>query len=428
MITIVLFSVFFVTLLMGVPIAFSVGFAAITALYLTGIPLFVAFQRMFGGVDSFTLLAIPFFIFMGNVMEKGGIARRIVAFANILVGQLRGGLAAVNVLASMFFAGISGSAVADTSSIGSMLIPMMNEEGYERNFTVAITCTSSTIGLIIPPSNTMILYSFVAGGVSIAQLFAAGIVPGVLVGLSLMAVGFIVSVKRGYPRHPRPSLTEIKRTIRETSLSLFIVVVIVGGILGGVFTATEAAVFGVVYCLIITMLIYRELKPVDLPEVMRKTIYTTVVVVFLIATSTAFSYVMAVERIPQVLARLLLSITESRIVLLLLINIMLLLVGMVMDMSPAILIFTPILLPIVTQLGMSPVHFGIMMLVNLCVGLCTPPVGTVLFVGMSMGGTNISQLIRPLLMFLTPMLVVLLLVTYVEPITMMIPNMLFGIR
>lgn len=428
MVTIVLFAVFFVTLLMGLPIAFCVGLAAISALSLTGIPLFVAFQRMFGGVDSFTLLAIPFFIFMGNIMEKGGIARRIVAFANILVGQIRGGLAAVNVLASMFFAGISGSAVADTSSIGSMLIPMMNEEGYDRNFTVAITCTSSTIGLIIPPSNTMILYSFVAGGVSIAQLFAAGILPGILVGLSLMLVGFVVSVRRGYPRHPRPSLAAIKKTIRETALSLFIVVLIVGGILGGVFTATEAAVFGVVYCLVITMLVYRELKPVDLPDVMRKTIYTTVIVLFLIATSTAFSYVMAVERIPQILARTLLSITENRIVLLLLINIMLLLVGMVMDMSPAILIFTPILLPIVTQLGMSPVHFGIMLLVNLCVGLCTPPVGTVLFVGMSMGRTNISQLIRPLLMFLIPMVVVLLLVTYIEPITMIIPNMLFGIR
>ena len=246
--------------------------------------------------------------------------------------------------------------------------------------------------------------------------------------MSLMLVGFVVSVRRGYPRHPRPSLAAIKKTVRETALSLFIVVLIVGGILGGVFTATEAAVFGLVYCLVITMLIYREFKPKDLPEVMRRTIYTTVIVLLLIATSTAFSYVMAVERIPQVLARALLSITESRIILLLLINILLLVVGMVMDMSAAILIFTPILLPIVTTLGMSPVHFGIMMLVNLCVGLCTLPVGTVLFVGMSMGHTNITQLIRPLLMFLAPMIVVLLLVTYVEPITMIIPNMLFGVR
>lgn len=426
MTTFILFSIFFLTILMGIPIAFAVGLAALGAVIYANIPVFVVFQRMFGGVDSFSLLAIPFFIFMGNIMDKGGIARRIVGFANIIIGQIRGGLAAVNVLASMFFAGISGSAVADTSSIGAMLIPMMNEEGYERNFTVAVTVTSSTIGLIIPPSNTMILYSFVAGGVSIAELFAAGYIPGILVGIGLMIVGFIFSVKRGYPRHPRPSMQEIIKTVREALLSLVIVLVIVGGILGGIFTATEAAVFGVVYALFLTIFIYKEMTWKDLPQVMLRTVQTTAIVIFLIATSTAFSYVMAAEQVPQTVSKFLLSITSNKYALLFIINIMLLLVGMVMDMSPAILIFTPILLPIVTDLGMSSVQFGIMILVNLCIGCVTPPVGGVLFVGLSLGETTIPKVLKPLLMFILPMLVVLFMVTYIEPITMTLPKLLYG--
>ena len=421
----VLMGIFFVTLIMGIPVAFAVGLAALGAVIYADIPVFVVFQRMFGGVDSFSLLAIPFFVFMGNIMDTGGIARRIVGFANILIGQIRGGLAAVNVLASMFFAGISGSAVSDTSSIGSMLIPMMNESGYERNFTVAVTVTSSTIGLIIPPSNTMILYSFVAGGVSIAGLFAAGVIPGILVGIGLMIVAFIISVRRGYPRHPRPSLKEIVKTVREALLSLVIVLVIVVGILGGVFTATEAAVFGVVYALFITIFVYKELTLKDLPKVMLRTVQTTAIVIFLIATSTAFSYVMAAERVPQTVSAYLMSITSNKYVLLFIINIMLLLVGMVMDMSPAILIFTPILLPIVTNLGMSSIQFGIMMLVNLCIGCVTPPVGGVLFVGLSLGQTTIPRVIKPLLLFIVPMVAVLMLVTYIEPITMLLPNLLF---
>jgi tripartite ATP-independent transporter DctM subunit len=363
---------------------------------------------------------------MGNIMDTGGIARRIVGFANIIIGQIRGGLSAVNVLASMFFAGISGSAVADTSSIGAMLIPMMNEAGYEKNFSVAVTVTSSTIGLIIPPSNAMILYSFVAGGVSIAGLFAAGVLPGVLVGIGMIIVGYIISVRRGYPRHPRPTLKEALRIVREALLSLVIVLVIVVGILGGVFTATEAAVFGAVYALFLTIFIYKELTWKDLPKVMLRTVQTTAIVIFLIATSTAFSYVMAAERVPQTVSAFLMSLTSNKYVLLFIINVMLLLVGMVMDMSPAILIFTPILLPIVTNLGMSSVQFGIMMLVNLCIGCVTPPVGGVLFVGLSIGQTTIPRVLKPLILFIIPMLVVLMMVTYVEPITMVLPRMLFG--
>ncbi len=426
MTTFILFGVFFVTIVMGIPIAVAVGISSLAAVIYADIPVFVVFQRMFGGVDSFSLLAIPFFVFMGHVMDTGGIARRIVGFANILVGRVRGGLAMVNVVDSMFFGGISGSAVADTTSIGAMLIPMMIESGYERNFTVAITITSSTMGLIIPPSNAMILYSFVAGGISIAGLFAAGVIPGILVGVGLGIVVYIVSVRRNYPRHPTPSMKEALIIVREAGLSLILAVVIVGGILGGVFTATEAAVFGVVYAIFLTMFVYKEMTWRDLPAVMLRTIETTAIVIFLIGTSTAFSYVMAAEQVPKALASFLLSLSSNKYVLLFIINILLLLVGMVMDMSPAILIFTPILLPIVTDLGMSPIQFGIMLIVNLCIGCVTPPVGGVLFVGLSLGKTTIPKLLKPLLMFILPMVVVLLLVTYFEPTTLLLPKLLYG--
>src|SRR5665648_73426 len=425
MISPLLIGVFFLLLILGIPVAFSLGIATLFAISLTDIPIIIVFQRMFAGINSFVLICIPFFILMGNIMEKGGITRRIVNFSNLIIGRIKGGLAAVNVLASMFFGGISGSAVADTSSIGAMLIPMMNEEGYDRSFSVAITCTSSTIGLIIPPSNSMILYSFVAGGVSVAKLFAAGIIPGILVGVGLIIVGYIISVKQNYPSHPLPTFKEAIKIIREALLSLFLVVIIVGGILGGVFTATEAAVFGAMYAFIITFFVYKELNLRDLPEIFLKTVYTTIVM-FLIATSTTFAYVLAIEEIPRLVASFLLSITTNKYILLFIINIVLLIVGMFMDMSPAILIFTPLLLPIATDLGLSPIHFGIIMLVNLCVGLCTPPVGTVLFVGLGIANIKMTQIIKPLLLFLIPMIIVLLLVTYIEPITMFIPNIVFG--
>jgi len=417
--------VFFLLLILGIPVAFALGIATCFAIYLMDIPMIIIFQRMFSGVNSFILICIPFFILMGNIMEKGGIARRIVNFSNLIVGRITGGLAAVNVLASMFFGGISGSAVADTSSIGSMLMPMMNEEGYDRGFSAAITCTSSTIGLIIPPSNTMILYSFVAGGVSIAELFSAGIIPGILIGIGLMIVGYIISVKRHYPSHPIPFLKEAIKIIQEALLSLFLVVIIVGGILGGIFTATEAAVFGAVYAFVITFFVYRELNFKDLPEVFLKTIYTTAIVMFLIATSTAFAYVLAIEQIPSLIADFLLSITVNKYILLLIINFILLIVGTFMDSSPAILIFTPIFLPIAVNMGLSPIHFGLIMIINLTIGLVTPPVGTVLFVGLGIANIRMDQIIKPLLLFLIPMIILLLLVTYIEPITMFLPNILF---
>jgi len=425
MIIFILFAVFIILLVSGMPVAFCLLLSAICSALYAEIPLSIIFQRLFAGIDNFVLLAIPFFIFMGNIMEQGGIARRVVNFANIIIGRIKGGLAGVNVLASMFFAGISGSAVADTSSIGSMLIPMMNEEGYDKNFSAAITATSSTIGLIIPPSNAMIVYSFAAGGISVARLFAAGIIPGILVGIGLMVVGYIISVKENYPSHPTPSIKEAIKIIKETSLSLVLVVIIVGGILGGVFTATEAAVFGVVYSFIITFFIYKEIKLKDIPYIIKKTIKTSAVVLVLIATSTAFSYILSYEEIPKLVCNILLNISENKIVILIIINLVLLFVGTFMDMSPAILIFTPIFLPVVKELGVDPIQFGIIMLVNLCVGLNTPPVGTVLYVAMGIADTTMDKLIKHLVYFIIPMIIILLLVTYWPIISMFIPSLLF---
>lgn len=426
MVSLLFIGVFFVLLIIGLPVAFSLGVSTILAIYLLKIPMIIIFQRMFSGVNSFALLCVPFFILMGNIMGKGGIARRIVIFSNLIVGRLKGGLAAVNVLASMLFGGISGSAVADTSSIGAMLIPMMYEEGYDRDFTVAITCTSSLISLIIPPSNTMILYSFVAGGVSIAKLFAAGIIPGILMGLSLMIVGYIISVKRNYPTHPAPSFKESIKIIKEALLSLFLVVIIVAGVLFGVFTATEASVFGVVYAFFIAFFVYKEIDLKDLPEILIDTVYTTVIVMFLIATSTAFSYVLAIEQIPKLIADYLLSITENRIIILLIINLVLLVVGTFMDSSPGVLIFTPIFLPIAVQLGLSPIQFGVMIILNLTIGLVTPPVGTVLFVGLAIGNISMHKVFKAMLLFIMPLVIVLLLVTYFKPVSMFLPDMIFG--
>jgi tripartite ATP-independent transporter DctM subunit len=425
MISFILFAVFIVLLISGMPVAFCLLLSAIFAALYAEIPLSILFQRMFAGIDSFTLLAIPFFIFMGNIMEQGGIANRIVKFANIIIGRIKGGLAGVNVLASMFFAGISGSAVADTSSIGSMLIPMMNEEGYDRNFSAAITATSSTIGLIIPPSNTMILYSFAAGGISVAKLFAAGLVPGVIVGAGLIIVGYIISVKENYPSHPLPNLKERILIVKEALLSLVIIFIILGGILFGIFTATEAAVFGVVYAFIISFFVYREIELKNIPNILTKTIRTSAIVLILISASTAFSYILAYENIPEFICNILLNISQDKIVILIIINIVLLFVGTFMDMSPAILIFTPIFLPVVKELGMNPIQFGIIILVNLCIGLNTPPVGTVLYVAMGIANTTMDKMLKYLLYFIIPMMIVLLLVTYVPIISMFIPSLLF---
>lgn len=415
---------FLVFMFLSVPISVSLALSASLAVYLLDFPLVVVTQRIFNGIDSFPLLAIPFFILTGLVLGTGTTAKRLVSLSNVIVGRMRGGLAMVNIVASMFFAGISGSAVADTSSIGSLLIPIMKEKGYDEDFTVAVTVTSSTIGLIIPPSNSMIVYSMVAGGISIGSLFLAGVIPGILVGISLMIVSYIISVRRDYPKEDPISSSEAWEIIKEAFPALLTVIIILGGIIGGMFTATEAAVVATAYSIVLAVFVYREVGFRELADIFYQCTCTTAIVMLLLGASTAFAWVMAFEGIPTRIASAILGITDNPYILLLLINILLLFVGLFMDLTPAMLIFTPILLPIATSIGLSPIHFGIIMLINLCIGLCTPPVGAVLFVGCAIARVPMTSIIRPLVLLLLPMVAVLLLVTYVPAISMFLPGLL----
>jgi tripartite ATP-independent transporter DctM subunit len=420
----VLVVVFGVLLLMGVPIAFSIGIAAICTMLVSMDPLpalTTVAQRMATGLDSFALLAIPFFILAGQLMNRGGIARRLIDFAKSLVGTLPGALAHVNIVAAMFFGAISGSAVASASAVGGIMVPRMDEEGYDRAYGAAVNITSATTGLIIPPSNILIVYSLASGGVSIAALFLAGYLPGIVVGLSLMIVAGVIAHRRKYPRADRVRLSVAFRRFLDALPSLFLLIVVIGGIVAGIFTATEASAVAVAYSFVLA-LIYREISPKDLPSILLDTVSTTAIVMLLIGTSMALSWVMSYENIPQNVATTLVSLSDSPIVILLIINLVLLCVGTFMDMTPAVLIFTPIFLPIVIEMGMDPVHFGIVMVLNLCVGLCTPPVGSVLFVGCGIAGVPITQVIRPLLPFFAAMIIALLIVTFVPDLSLWLPR------
>lgn len=358
-------------------------------------------------------------------MGQGGIARRLIDFAKVLVGMFPGGLAYVNVLACMFFGAISGSSVAATSAIGGFMIPIMNKEGYDKNFNAALTVTSSTTGLLIPPSNILIVYSLASGGVSIAALFIAGYLPGIIVGLGLIVVAAIISVMKKYPVGARSNFIEGVKKLLDAIPSLLLIIIVIGGIIAGIFTATEASAVAVIYSLILSVFIYREVKLKDLPAILLKTVETTSIVMLLIGTSTAMSWILSYENIPQTISATLIGLTESKILIFLIINLILLIVGTFMDMTPAVLIFTPIFLPIAVQLGMDPIHFGIMMVLNLCIGLCTPPVGSVLFVGCSIAQTTITKIIKPLLPLYVAMMVALLLVTYIPELSLFLPR-LFG--
>lgn len=419
---------FVVCLALSVPIAISIGIATILTMLFTipaGPAVTTVAQRMATGIDSFVLLAIPFFILSGQLMAHGGIARRLIDFAKVLVGGFRGGLAFINILACMFFGAISGSAVAATSAIGGFMIPAMNREGYEKSFNVSVTMTGSITGLLIPPSNVLIVYSLASGGVSIAALFVAGYLPGILVGLGLMFVCGAIASRRGYPVVERPRLVEGLGIFLRAIPSLFLVVIVMGGIIAGIFTATEASAIAVLYSLLLAMGVYREVRVHQLPEIILKTVETTAIVMLLIGTSTAMSWILSYENIPQNLAAGILSLTDSKIVILLLLNVVLLLVGTFMDMTPAVLIFTPIFLPIAVQLGITPLHFGIVMVLNLCIGLCTPPVGSILFVGCGIGKTTIAETARTLVPFYVVMVLSLLLITYIPWISEVLPKV-FG--
>ncbi len=423
----ILVLTFILLIAIGVPIAWSIGISSICTM-LVSIPTLPALttvaQRMATGLDSFSLLAIPFFVLAGQIMNRGGIARRLVAFAKSLVGALPGGLAHVNIIAAMLFGAISGSSVAAVSALGTMLGGEMEKAGYSKEFGVAVNVTSGTTGLIIPPSNILIVYSLASGGVSIAALFLAGYIPGLLTGLMLMITAAIWSKYRNFPAGERTEFRTIIKTFVDAFPSLLLLIVVIGGIVAGIFTATEASAVAVLYCLILTF-IYREIGMSDLPEIFLGAVATTAIVMLLIGTSMSMSWIMAYENIPQNITEFMLSISDNKIVILFIINLLLLFVGIFMDMTPAVLIFTPIFLPVVTNLGMDPTHFGIIMVLNLCIGLCTPPVGSVLFVGVGVAETTIQKVIRPLLPLFIAMIVSLMLVTYIPELTLWLPR-LFG--
>lgn len=424
---VVLLLVFAVLLAAGVPIAFTLGLAAFAALAVSldpGSASTVLAQRLATGLDSFALLAIPFFILSGNLMNRGGIAARLVDLAKVVVGRLPGGLAYVNVLANMLFGAVSGSAAASAAANGGFMAPLMKREGYDRDFGAAVNISSAVTGLLIPPSNVMVVYSLASGGVSIAALFVAGYVPGILLGLVLMVVGGVIAQRRGYPVGERIGAAQAWRILRAAIPCLTLVFVVMGGIILGWFTPTEASAVAVLYTFILAVLVYREVKWRDLPRLVTDAAATTAVVLLLIGASMGLSWVMSSANLPQAVTSLLLGLTEDKLLLLLLINVLLLLVGTFMDMTPAVLIFTPILLPVVQKFGMDPIHFGLMMIFNLCIGLCTPPVGSVLFVGCSVARTTLRNVLRPLLPFFAALVIVLLLVTYVPVLSLWLPSVL----
>lgn len=422
---IVLVVSFLILLSLGVPISFSIGTASLLTMLISinSLPAVTTVsQRMATGIDSFALLAIPFFILAGQIMNCGGIARRLIDFAKVLVGKLPGGLAFVNIMAAMLFGAISGSAVAAASAIGGFMHPVMKKEGYNESFSAAVNITSATTGLIIPPSNILIVYSLASGGVSIAALFIAGYVPGIILGVSLMVVAGVYAVKNKYKVEFHITFGEAIKKFLEAVPSLLLIIIVIGGIVAGYFTATEASAIAVFYSLILSVFFYKEVKLKDIPNILLQSATTTAIVMLLIGTSMAMSWVMAYENIPQNVAEALVTISDNKIVILLIINLLLLIVGTFMDMTPAVLIFTPIFLPVAVQLGIDPIHFGIIMVMNLSIGLCTPPVGSVLFVGCSVAGLPITKVIRPLIPFFIAMIITLLVVTYVPELSLWVPR------
>jgi tripartite ATP-independent transporter DctM subunit len=422
--SVVLIVAFFAFVLIGAPIAYAMGMAALFGAFWIGIPYEAVMIKVTDGVAKFSLLAIPFFVLAGAIMAEGGMARRLVAFANVLVGFVRGGLALVNIVASTFFAGISGSSVADTSSIGSVLIPQMVKEGYPRLFAVNVTISGSLQAILIPPSHNMVIYSMAAGGgISVASLFLGGVLPGLLLGLSLAIYVLIVSYKNNYPKGKPVPLREAAKITLEALWGLGTMIIILGGILSGVFTATESAAVACLYSFLVTMLVYRDYKWSDLPLLLHRVVKTVAMVMILIAFASAFGYIVALMQLPARATEFFLTLSNNKYVILLLINILLLILGCLMDMAPLILICTPILLPVIMKLGVDPVHFGIIMIVNLGIGLLTPPVGSVLFVGCAIGNVTIEQVTKTIWPFYIVMFVVLMLVTYVPAITMWLPRL-----
>jgi tripartite ATP-independent transporter DctM subunit len=421
----VLMGSFALLMLIGMPVAYALGLASLAGALWIDLPLDALMIQLSSGVNKFSLLAIPFFVLAGALMAEGGMSRRLVAFASVLVGFVRGGLSLVNILASTFFGGISGSAVADTASIGSVLIPEMERKGYPRDFATAVTVSGSVQAILIPPSHNMVIYAMAAGGsVSVAALFLAGLVPGLLLGAMLAAYCLYVARKRNFPKGEVIPLKQALKICVEAMWGLMTMVIILGGIMTGVFTANESASIAVIWAFFVTMFIYRDYKWRDLPKLVHRTVKTVTVVMILIGFAATFGYVMTLMQIPLKITTLFTSLSNNPYVILLFINIMLLILGTLMDMAPLILILTPILLPVVKTLGVDPVHFGIIIMVNLGIGLLTPPVGSVLFVGSAVGKLKIEALVKAMYPFFGVLLVLLALVTYVPALTLWLPRMM----
>lgn len=419
----IMFIIFLVLLLMGVPIAFSLGLSSLFYLFTNGIPLTVIAQKFYAGMDSFTLLCIPGFMLAGALMNGGGITRRILDFCNSFLGHFRGSLALVNIVASMVFAGISGTAIADVCSLGSMLIPAMVEDGYDDDFSVAVTAASSVVGPIIPPSVPMVIAGSCVS-ISVGKMFQAGIIPGILLGLALCIPTYIISVKRNYPRHERASWKMRLETTKDAIWAMLMPVILLGGILSGVFTPTEASIVTCAYALIVGVFVYKEIKITDVPRIVWENIRACTSIIVLIGLANVFAYILTAERIPQMVANGILSITDNRIAVILLINVVLLFVGMFMESLAAILITFPVLLPVATAIGMEPVHFALMAILNLMLGLTTPPVGMCVCTGAQIGKISAFKAFKATIPFLATSLVVLMLVSFVPQLTLWIPSIL----
>jgi tripartite ATP-independent transporter DctM subunit len=422
---VVLLGSFAILMLLGMPVAFALGLAALVGAWWIELPLDGVMIQIASGVNKFSLLAIPCFVLAGAIMAEGGMARRLVAFAGVLVGFMRGGLSLVNILASTFFGAISGSSVADTASIGSVLIPEMERNGYPRSFSTAVTVSGSVQAILIPPSHNAVIYSMAAGGsVSIAALFIAGVLPGLLLGGSLCAYCLYVARKRNFPKGRAIALREALHICGDAMWGLMTMFIILGGILSGVFTATESASIAVLWAFFVTMFIYRDYKWSDLPKLMHRTVKTVCIVMILIGFAASFGYIMTLMQIPLKITAAMTALSDNRYVILALINVMLLVLGTLMDMAPLILILTPILLPVVKTIGIDPVHFGMIMMVNLGIGLITPPVGAVLFVGAAVAKLRIGQVVQSMWPFFIILFSILLLVTYVPAISLWLPRIL----
>lgn len=422
--TIVLFIVFLVLLLLGFPIAFALGISSFVFILFSDLPLMVIPQKMYAGIDVFVLLSIPGFILAGNLMNSSGITSRIIDFCNALLGHVRGGLGLANVGASMLFGGISGTAIADTASIGSVMIPAMEKEGYDPDFACAVTATSSTIGPIIPPSLPMIIAATLTG-LSVGKLFVAGIIPGLLMGIGLMLMTYLISVKRKYPKSKRVSFLTMAKSFYQAFWALMMTLLILFGIIGGVFTPTEASIVAVVYAMVIGLLVYRELKLTMIPRIILQSAKMTASLMVLVGFANLFAWIMTVEEIPQLIAEGLLGLTENKIILLLLINLLLLFVGAFMETIAALLILFPVLLGVALHVGVDPIQFAMIMVLNLVIGLTTPPVGVCLFVASSIGNISLERISKACLPFMMVSLLVLMLVTYVPEVSLWLPGLFY---